>query len=193
VNWLRYTGAIGNLQPNPSANLAGIGRGHPVLRKLSVTLFALAFLLTFQIGSAFADSKLDNTIEKLIGIDYRYGGTTTSGFDCSGFTKYVFEELGVKLPRTSKEMFQYHKGKKVSRGDLRPGDLVFFNTSGKGVSHVGIYVGDNKFAHSHSKGVQITRMDDDYYESRYKGARRIMDADTYEEAASDPAEDDSEE
>ncbi|WP_276357869.1 C40 family peptidase [Cohnella caldifontis] len=155
------------------------------MRKFTVMLLSLAFLLAFQVGSAFADSKLDETISKVIGVDYDYGGTTTSGFDCSGFTGYVFKKLGIELPRSSKEQFK--KGQKVAKADLRPGDLVFFNTDGHGVSHVGIYVGDNKFAHSStSKGVTITSLDESYYAKRYVGARRVMDTDTYQEVATDP-------
>lgn len=142
-------------------------------------------MLAFQVGSAFADSKLDNTIGKVIGVDYDYGGTTTGGFDCSGFTGYVFKKLGISLPRSSKEQFQ--RGKKVARDDLRAGDLVFFNTSGHGVSHVGIYIGDGKFAHaSVTRGVTIDSLSADYYVKRYIGARRVMDTDTYQEVATDP-------
>jgi cell wall-associated NlpC family hydrolase len=184
VNWLRNTGAIGNLQPNPPANLVGIGRGSPALRKVSVLLLSLAFLLAFQVGSAFADSKLDETISKVIGVKYNWGGTTTSGFDCSGFTGYVFKKLGIELPRTSRDMSK--RGKKVARDDLRPGDLVFFNTDGKGVSHVGIYIGDGKFAHASRKpGVTITSLSQEYYADRYLGARRVMDTDTYQEVAAE--------
>lgn len=158
------------------------------MRKLTVLLLSFAFLLSFQVGSAFADSKLKETIDPLIGVDYRYGGTTTKGFDCSGFTSYVFRKLGIELPRTSRE--QFATGKKVAKADLRPGDLVFFNTSGKGVSHVGIYVGDGKFAHSSSsKGVTISSLSDSYYVKRYLGARRVMDTETYERVAiDDPAD-----
>ncbi|WP_373232936.1 C40 family peptidase [Cohnella sp.] len=155
------------------------------MRKVSVFIFSLAFLLAFQVGSAFADSKLDETVDKLIGIDYDYGGTSTSGFDCSGFTGYVFKKLGIDLPRISRD--QATKGKKVARDSLRAGDLVFFNTSGSGISHVGIYVGDNKFAHSSSsKGVRISGMNDSYYAKRYVTARRVMDAETYQEVATVP-------
>ncbi|GIO14666.1 hypothetical protein J19TS2_42210 [Cohnella xylanilytica] len=154
------------------------------MRKFSAILFGLALLLGFQVGSAFADSKLDSTVDKLIGIDYEYGGTTTSGFDCSGFTSYVFKQLGLKLSRSSKE--QYELGDKVASEDLRAGDLVFFNTTGNGVSHVGIYVGNNKFAHSStSKGVTISDLDEKYWAKRYIGARRVMDSDTYQKVAVD--------
>ncbi|MBW5448681.1 NlpC/P60 family protein [Cohnella sp. CFH 77786] len=155
------------------------------MRKVSVLLLSLAFLLAFQVGSAFADSKLDDTIAKVMGVDYDYGGTTTSGFDCSGFTGYVFKKLGIELPRSSKE--QFARGKKVARDDLRAGDLVFFNTSGSGVSHVGIYVGEGKFAHaSVTRGVTIDSLSAEYYAKRYMGARRVMDTDTYQEVATDP-------
>lgn len=154
------------------------------MRKFTVGLLSLVILFGFQIGSAYANSKLDDTISNLIGVDYDYGGTTTKGFDCSGFTGYVFKKLGIELPRSSKE--QYKVGQKVAKSELRPGDLVFFNTDGRGVSHVGIYVGDNKFAHaSNSKGVTITSLDESYYVKRYVGARRVMDLDTYKEVATD--------
>ncbi|WP_309244760.1 C40 family peptidase [Cohnella silvisoli] len=153
---------------------------------MSVFLFSLALLLAFQVGSAFADSKLDQTVDKLIGIDYDYGGTTTSGFDCSGFTGYVFKKLGMSLPRSSRDMFSWDEGKKVAKEDLRAGDLVFFNTNGSGVSHVGIYVGNNKFAHAASKGVTITSLNESYYAKRYLGARRVMDTDMYQKVAVEP-------
>ncbi|BBI31059.1 C40 family peptidase [Cohnella abietis] len=156
------------------------------MRKVSVFMFSLALLFSFQIGSAFADSKLDKSVAPLIGTDYKYGGTTTKGFDCSGFTGYVFNELGLDLPRTSKDMFNWDGGKKVAQEDLRAGDLVFFNTSGSGVSHVGIYVGNNKFAHAASKGVTITSLDESYYAKRYLGARRVMDTETYKKVATEP-------
>jgi len=155
------------------------------LRKISVMLLSLAFLLAFQVGSAFAESKLDESINKLIGIRYKAGGTTPAGFDCSGFTQYVFRQLNIELPRDSRS--QAALGEKVDTQNLRAGDLVFFNTNGKGVSHVGIYVGDGKFAHSSlSKGITITALSDRYYSKRYMFARRVIDTETYEAIALDP-------
>ncbi|MCM3130905.1 MULTISPECIES: C40 family peptidase [unclassified Paenibacillus] len=154
--------------------------------KKSLTAAALSLAIAFSIGtgSAFADSKMDKVIDSAKGTEYKYGGTTLNGFDCSGFTMYVFDKLGIDLPHQSGS--QYKMGKSVSRSEMRPGDLVFFNTSGKGVSHVGIFVGEGKFAHaSSSKGVIISKLDESYYEKRYIGAKRIMSTEEYETAALD--------
>ncbi|MGG0669544.1 C40 family peptidase [Sporosarcina koreensis] len=145
-------------------------------------LFAIVFVLLFApfIGQAEASSSdtasISETASSLIGIRYAYGGTTTAGFDCSGYINYVFNQHGIKLARTSSGM--YASGEKVDKNDLVEGDLVFFNTSGKGVSHVGIYVGDGNFAHaSTSKGVRIDKLNDPHYwGKRYVGAKRISGA-----------------
>ncbi|MFX3634484.1 MAG: C40 family peptidase [Candidatus Pristimantibacillus sp.] len=153
-----------------------------MLKKASALLIGLVLMLAFQAGSVFADSKMDGIIDDLIGTPYQSGGTTTKGFDCSGFTTYVFDKMGIELTRTSAS--QSKSGKKVAKSDLIAGDLVFFNTNGKGVSHVGIYVGDGKFAHSSSsKGVTISKLSDSYYEDRYVNARRIMNTSTFEKYA----------
>lgn len=146
-------------------------------------------LFTIGTGSVFADSKLDSVIGGALGSSYVAGGTTTDGFDCSGFTMYVFSKIGIKLPHQSAS--QYKMGTAVDKSELIEGDLVFFNTSGKGVSHVGIYVGDGKFAHaSSSKGVVISKLSEKYYVERYVGAKRIMSNDKYEDVTGEIAEHD---
>ena len=153
-------------------------------------MLSLSILLAIGTGSAFADSKMDKVIDKAIGTKYVAGGVSTNGFDCSGFTMYVFDKIGINLPHQSGA--QYKMGSTISREDLRAGDLLFFNTSGKGVSHVGIYVGEGKFAHASSKrGVTISSLSDKYYVNTYMGAKRIMSTDAYEAVATDaPAEHD---
>ncbi len=110
----------------------------------------------------------------LEGTPYVRGGSTPKGFDCSGFTSYVFRlGAGVSLPRTSSA--QATVGKAVSRDELEPGDIVYFNTNGKSISHVGIYVGNNSFIHaSYTKGITVTSLSNSYYVPRYLGARRVL-------------------
>lgn len=118
-------------------------------------------------------SQIIATAKKYIGVPYLWGGTTPKGFDCSGYVQYVFNIHGIKLPRTSKEQFTV--GTSVSKSNLKAGDLVFFNTSGNGVSHLGIYMGNGQFIHaSTSKGVIIAELNNSYWSSRYLGARRVL-------------------
>lgn len=114
----------------------------------------------------------------LIGVRYRYGGNSPdSGLDCSGFVRYVFNDtFGFLLPRQAAAMSQ--SGTRVAQAELKPGDLVFFNTMRRTFSHVGIYVGDNKFVHAPRTGATI-RVDDirnSYWSTRFDGARRIETA-----------------
>lgn len=110
-----------------------------------------------------------------IGSPYVWGAEGPNSFDCSGFTSYVFRNAaGVSLPRTSSAQSGY--GRTVSKSNLQAGDLVFFNTSGKGVSHVGIYVGGGKMIHSPSSGktVSVTSINSSYYSSRFVTAKRVL-------------------
>jgi len=130
-------------------------------------------------GSVFAgQSPLNESVTEVLGTPYKWGGTTEKGFDCSGFIIYIFDQFKVKLPRTSSTQAQ--TGTEVSQDELREGDLVFFNTSGNGISHAGIYMGDGKFAHSSSsKGVVVSKLSDSYYKERYVTARRVVSSATY--------------
>ncbi len=123
----------------------------------------------------------------LIGIHYRRGGESPeSGFDCSGFVRYIFREsLGLRLPRTSRDISQY--GKTIPREDLQPGDLVFFNTLRRGFSHVGIYLGDYRFVHAPASGgeVRVEDMRQAYWTKRFDGARRLVSEKLGMEAGAD--------
>lgn len=111
----------------------------------------------------------------LTGIQYQYGGDSPdSGFDCSGFVRYVFSQATqITLPPTARSISQL--GKTVKKDELKPGDLVFFNTLKAAFSHVGIYMGDNKFIHAPRAGAQvrIENMNNSYWTSRFNGAKRI--------------------
>ncbi|MFS0688581.1 C40 family peptidase [Sporosarcina sp. 179-K 8C2 HS] len=140
--------------------------------------FLACFLLATSVpamASANSPTSLVSTARTYIGTPYAYGGTTTSGFDCSGYTQFVFKKQGIKIPRSTGE--QFAMGTAVKKSDLKTGDLVFFNTFGNRVSHVGIYIGSSRFIHaSTSKGVMISSVNDPaYWGKRYLGARRIKD------------------
>jgi len=120
---------------------------------------------------------LMNSGLQYLGIRYRFGGNSAeTGFDCSGLVRRVFmDALGLNLPRTAKEMA--NTGERINPSELKPGDLVFFNTMRRTFSHVGIYLGDNRFLHSPSAGgkVRVESMSDDYWRTRFNGARRVVD------------------
>jgi hypothetical protein len=114
---------------------------------------------------------------EFVGVNYRRGGTSPdSGFDCSGFVQAVFRDaLGKLLPRTARE--QSKIGEVVDKSELKPGDLVFFNTMRRAFSHVGIYLGDNHFMHAPRPGgeIRVENMSQSYWMKRYNGARRIVE------------------
>ena len=126
---------------------------------------------------ALADSILERGMS-LIGTRYRFGGTSEAGFDCSGFIGYLFrEEAGMQLPRSTREMINV-KAPLVARNKLKPGDLLFFSTNGRGrVSHAGIYLGDDQFIHSSSRrsgGVRIDNLGDTYWSKTFIEAKRAL-------------------
>lgn len=114
---------------------------------------------------------------ELVGINYRYGGTNPDlGLDCSGLVQLVYREAaGLNLPRTARE--QSRVGEVVSKNELKAGDLVFFNTMRRAFSHVGIYIGGDRFLHAPRAGaeVRIESLDSSYWASRFNGARRVVD------------------
>lgn len=118
-------------------------------------------------------SKLKKTAYSFLGARYRFGGNSRKALDCSSFVQQVFREQKISLPRTARE--QFYVGSEVMRGDLKRGDLVFFQTYAPYASHVGIYLGNRKMIHASSRDrrVVISSMDTPYYLSRYLGARRI--------------------
>ena len=136
-------------------------------------LFIILCLL-FTTYAYSQDTILTQFITKWIGKPYRYGGNSEKGIDCSAFVQRVMKyALGIDLPRTS--AVQSTVGDDVAREDLQFGDLIFFNTRGRGVSHVGIYLGESVFAHSSSSGgVKTNSLNEDYYNSRYLWAKRVI-------------------
>jgi cell wall-associated NlpC family hydrolase len=146
------------------------------------------FLVVFFSGCIFtpppsyrevysSDSRLLEIARSYIGTPYRYGGMSESGFDCSGFVCHVYKSVGVKLPRTSKAQSQsVHK---IGREELMPGDLLFFDTSGRGeINHSGIYLGDGRFIHSSSgkrRGVVISDLNSAFYSKAFRWGGRVVE------------------
>jgi cell wall-associated NlpC family hydrolase len=122
-------------------------------------------------GAAMA-STLTRHAMRFLGVPYSFGGTSAYGFDCSGFVQHVFALMGRQLPRTADA--QYDAGKRID-GQPQPGDLVFFHTYERGVSHVGIALGGDRFVHaSSSHGVMVSSLHDSYWGARYLGAKRVV-------------------
>ncbi|HLP27334.1 MAG TPA: C40 family peptidase [Candidatus Didemnitutus sp.] len=119
--------------------------------------------------------KIDHVLavaEDLLGTSYCAAGATPECFDCSGFVYYCYLDLGVELPRTARAM--YEQGRRIERGSLVPGDLVFFRTNGSSISHVGIMFNSTSFIHSStSRGVMVSPLTDAYWAPRYVGACRV--------------------
>ena len=116
---------------------------------------------------------LTGTALSLRGVPYRNGGTDPAGFDCSGFTQYVFGRHGIALPREVKE--QFAAGLPIRTDEIAPGDLMFFTTVGPGASHVGIALGGDEFVHAPSSTgvVRVERLSALYWSQRFVGARRV--------------------
>ena len=152
---------------------------------------AKTFGLTGFEVPAFEVQEMLDTALSYLGVPYRLGGASPrTGFDCSGLVSHVFRQtFGLSLPRTAREIAR--NGAAVARGELLPGDLVFFNTRGFLNSHVGIYLGDSKFVHApNARGrVRIDDMDNTYYRTRFNGARRMSATEADAAAVIDDAAD----
>jgi cell wall-associated NlpC family hydrolase len=154
------------------------------LKKFFGIALGLALFCSVQVGSVFAETPLSQAVNDGVGAPYKYAGTTKNGFDCSGYTAFVFAKLDIKLPHQSKG--QAEVGTTVEKDDLRPGDLVFFKTDGVGISHVGVYVGGGKFYHSATNiGVTVNKLNENYYSKYYVTAKRILSDEQYEAFMSD--------
>ena len=144
-------------QVGPSTYTALLGKSMPVVSH----------------GSNYINRTIISESMQYLGVPYVFGGTSPSGFDCSGYVRYVFAQAGIYLPRMADE--QYECGYPVSTDELVAGDLVFFSTYDYGASHVGIYLGDGSFINaSSSRGVAIDSLYSSYWGSCYIGARRVM-------------------
>lgn len=159
------------------------------MKRFLFILFASLAMATTGLTQQAAASTFDSLYKDArtyLGVPYKYGGASRSGIDCSAFTQIVFKGNGTSIPRTTGQ--QYNVGQAVAKSNLQQGDLVFFNTSGRGVSHVGIYVGSNNFIHaSTSQGVMVSSINDPYYwGSRYVGAKRVKDFSAPKPAAPKP-------
>jgi len=174
-NNVAYKSAIVKKPANkPGTDIPVIEHKAPAIENASEIQFKYAILLNIEV-EALPNSSLLEAVDEWYGVRYRRGGNTHHGIDCSGFTEAVYlAAFGLAIPRISRE--QYRVSRKISTTELKEGDLVFFNTNGRGVSHVGVYLGNNKFIHaSVSRGVMVSDLFESYYLKRFIGAGRIDD------------------
>lgn len=137
--------------------------------------------------SATSNMKLFDFVYEWIGTPYRFGGGTKKGIDCSGFTKQLYSQVfNVDIKRNSRDIFSMVSP--VKKDELKEGDLVFFKIHSRSISHVGIYLGNNRFAHASSRGVAVSSLDDDYYSRYFYKGGRVLSAFRKELLGTDAAE-----
>jgi len=154
------TATTGAVEPSGSVESR---LGSRLVRRFADGILARSATLAFS---------LTRNAMRFLGVRYVYGGTGGSGFDCSGYVQHVYALLGLRLPRTADA--QYSVGRRV-QGNAAPGDLVFFQTYAAGASHVGIYLGHDRFVHaSSSRGVIVSNLHERYWSARYLGAKRLI-------------------
>ena len=167
----------GTWKPPSEAELAELARAVRTADTASPTVAAVPDGAEAPKASKAEESIKDRLLRvahRMLAVPYRFGGTTLWGLDCSGFVQKAFAFLDLGLPRTARE--QFREGAKIAKADLSPGDLVFFRTYAKYPSHVGIYLGDNRFVHASSRERKVTveSLDTPYYVKRYIGAKRLL-------------------
>jgi cell wall-associated NlpC family hydrolase len=163
----------------------GSGRARAAIAALTVCFFSClpysSFRTSWLDGPGWdepADPRREsivNTAKKYLGARYRRGGNSPSGFDCSGYVRYVFDKNGISLPRSAAR--QFDAGRKIEYEEMKPGDLLFFMIDKQTVSHVAIYIGKNRFIHapSNGKSVSYSSMHERYWQESYAGSASFFD------------------
>lgn len=169
---LIVTGRYGNWYQIRSGNDRGFVEGHLLNVSFGDSLPTVRPPRTGQTGGTFIDELIEYA-KGYLGVPYRWGGTDARGFDCSGFVTTVMRRFDIGVHRTASGQAA-NNGFRIDRSELVPGDLVFFNTNGRSISHVGIYIGDNQFIHSAANGVVITGMNENYWRTRFVQANRLL-------------------
>lgn len=183
--WISFAVVIGILLLGVSATQAAPQTGYAqflknldAIQKEAVLPVADEVIITGGYDKAIISGQSAQVVsgaKALLGAPVVWGGAYPSeGFDCSGFVQYVFRQAGISLPRTAD--LQFMVGRTISPAKLQPGDLVYFTTYEPGASHVGIYIGGNKFIHTSysQKVVAVADMNDNYFVQRYYGAKRVI-------------------
>lgn len=170
------TDKVGSLPTGKVVEVKGLSNGWYQISSGYICADYVTESSAAEMQSSGKGQEIANYALQFVGCRYVYGGASPKGFDCSGLTSYVYKQFGYSLNRSASA--QLSNGRSVSRGELKPGDLVMFATQGGNrASHVGIYIGGNQFVHAANskKGVVVSGMGSSYYASRFVGARRIVD------------------